>query len=190
MFVSNSDIVKKGTYLFLAIYYPLIMWSSFILIRLYAKRKRKAIKSIVVDRNGIHYQFVYGKFESILFEQLERSPEYDSTDIDWHPRSRHTREYLYGFIAGEQKIIDFQCAAAPFFYLMKNRRQLRAHFLQGVELFRPDLKISPDLYRTFFIHPETYEFDRKSYGLNIMGIIISITIILLGIYLLMKYRFG
>ncbi len=45
--------------------------------------------------------------------------------------------------------------------VVKNKFTLYTHFLHGISVFRPDLKIDPMALKTFSIDPNTWEVNKK-----------------------------
>ena len=57
-------------------------------------------------------------------------------------------------------------------------------------LFRPDIRVSPNVYSAFFINPETFKFDKKDYWETMALIGVCIILILLAIEWHLQHRFG
>ena len=78
----------------------------------------------------------------------------------------------------QERTVSFQNTDIFYTSISTNSRELRQHFLQGVTLYRPDLRIADSVYTDFFINPSSFEFDKKGYKKTmIIALIISIIIL-------------
>ncbi len=179
------------------IYYPLLIVLSYFVVRFLKRRKRKSIRHIKVNCEGVFYELIDGTEESLRFDQFEISSNdhivYDvfiDSKLQFTGDATYRQAYLKVFLKGnEQKVRPFHPDVA-YSYYAGNSRKLRNHFIQGVTLFRPDLRIAPNVYSEFSIHPETFEFDKKVYWQAVVFAIIFIILLFIGIEWYMKYRFG
>lgn len=79
--------------------------------------------------------------------------------------------------------------------VVKNKAALYAHFIHGISVFRPDLKIDPMALRNFSIDPDTWEI-KKSKGISKGGwfLLLAVFIVVGGILgitrLLFLYKTG
>jgi len=193
-----DDTIEGGQlFAFGIIYYPIVIWLSYIAVRYLKRIKSKAVRHITVNREGIFYEQLNGTVESLLYSQLAKSSDdfniYDvfiGSNLVYTGTSTYRQTFLKVFLKGnEQKVRPFHGDVA-YSYYAGNSRTLRSHFIQGVTLFRPDLRIAPNVYSEFSIHPETFEFDKKVYWQAIVVAIIFIILLFIGIEWYMKYRFG
>lgn len=106
-----------------------------------ARKKNKY--SIVVNDNGA---FIYAPdgliYEQFLYSELCCSTENPYSDITLRRNTRNTTPGLFVYKIGKHEncvkhIMSFQFE----YYAIKNRFELYRHFLKGIRLFRPDLKI-------------------------------------------------
>lgn len=193
-----DDTIEGGQFFaFGIIYYPIVIWLSYIAVRHLKRIKSRAVRHITVNREGIFYEQLDGTVESLLYSQLEVSSDdmivYDifiDSNLVYTGNSMISQRFLKVFLQGnEQEVRPFH-PGVVYSYYAGNSRTLRSHFIQGITLFRPDLRIAPNVYSEFSIHPETFEFDKKVYWQAIVMAIIFIILIFIGIEWYMKYRFG
>lgn len=62
-------------------------------------------------------------------------------------------------------------------YVVKNKLSLYAHFMQGITVLRPDLKIDPLALRNFSIDPVTWEVNKKGTSLGGWLLILAVLIV-------------
>lgn len=178
------------------IYYPIILGMTYLAVRYLKRIKGNAVRHITVNRHGVFYKKLNGMVESLQYSELEKSTGPDVYDVFIGSRLIPTGEtifrqtFLNVFLKGyEQKVQVFHLDVG-YSYYARNSRLLRSTFIQGIVLFRPDLRIAPNIYTEFSIHPETFEFDKKEYWKMVAIAIIFIIIVFIGIEWYMKYRFG
>jgi len=197
LFYIDGTIEGRQLFAFGIIYYPIVIWLSYIALRYLIRIKSKAVRHITVNREGIFYEQLDGTVESLLYSQLAKSSNdfniYDvfiGSNLVYTGNSTYRQTFLKVFLKGnEQKVRPFHPDVA-YSYYAGNSRKLRSHFIQGITLFRPDLRIAPNVYSEFSIHPQTFEFDKKVYWQAIVVAIIFIILLFIGIEWYMKYRFG
>lgn len=197
LFYTDGTIDQEQLLVFGMFYYPLLIVLSYFVVRFLKRRKRKSVRHIKVNCEGIFYELLDGTEESLRFDQLEVSSEdYIVYDVFIDSKLRYTgnttvrQVFLKVFINGKKhKVRDFQ-PDLGYSYYARNSRILRSHFLRGIALFRPDLRIDPYIYSEFSIDPDTYEFDKKGYWKAIILATLFVILIYMGIEWYMKYRFG
>src|SRR5690606_33167800 len=102
----------------------------------------------------------------------------------------YRQTFLKVFLKGSEKTVRYFHPDMAYSYYAENSRLLRSLFIQGITLFRPDLRIAANVYSEFSIHPQTFEFDKKGYWKAIVIAIIFIIFVFISIEWYMKYRFG
>ncbi|KAF2338342.1 hypothetical protein [Flavobacterium tistrianum] len=185
----NSPL-SNGELIFDLIYFPLLLWGVWALYKNYQRQKEKKVVLISVDHNGLHHQQSDGTVKSVLYKEMERSGESYVNDIDWKVGTKYSPGYIFGFKNGLKVPIHFSTAENGLSYVPKNKYQLTGHFLQGVTLFCPHLKISPTVYTSNFINPKTFEFDKKAQRIAYFIAFILVIIILIAVDLFLKYTKG
>ncbi len=71
---------------------------------------------------------------------------------------------------------------------LKNRYDLIGHFLKGVHVFRPDLKINPEVYKDFYLDEKTLRYAPENLKNDMKVKIITIAVVILVI-LAFRYFF-
>jgi len=197
LFYIDGTIEGGQLFAFGIIYYPIMIWLSYIAIRYLKRIKSKAVRHIGVNREGIFYDQMDGAVESLLYNQLEVSSDdmiaYDvfiGSNLVHTGTTTYSQTFLKVFLKGNQQKVRFFHPDVVYSYYAGNSPLLRSHFIQGITLFRPDLRIAPNVYSEFSIHPKTFDFDKKEYWKSIIMAIIFIILLFIGIEWYMKYRFG
>lgn len=137
------------------------------------KRKRMAHK-IVINNSGIFYYNAHQQVVSeILYSQLSSSGrDYDITTIS---TSKGLRFLLEISVQDEKeghmtKRIEMSLPVR----VIHNRYHLYAHFLKGISMFRPDLKIDPKVFLDYSIDKETWQVIDKSSTLFLLLIFLAV----------------
>lgn len=188
--LEHNSRLSNGEIIFNCIYFPLLLLGIWALYKNYQKQRLKKVTLISVDRFGLHHHQFDGKIQSVLYKDLEASTEAYVSDIDRKTGTKYTAGYIFGFKEGKRIPIHFATSENGLSYLPKNKNQLTAHFLQGVALFCPHIKVSKAVYADYFINPETFEFNAKAQRITYLIIFILLMIILLAIDLFTKYAKG
>lgn len=179
------------------IYYPIVIWLGYIAIRYLKRIKSKAVRHITVNSKGVFFEKINGTVEPLLYSQLEISSNYNivydvfiGSNLIYTGNTNYRQTFLKVFLKGNEQKVHFFHPDVAYSYYARNSRLLRSHFIQGITLFRPDLRIAPNVYSEFSIHPQTFEFDKKGYWKAIVIAIIFIILVFIGIEWYMKCRFG
>ncbi|RXM41218.1 hypothetical protein BOQ62_01375 [Chryseobacterium sp. CH21] len=64
---------------------------------------------------------------------------------------------------------------------LKNRYDLIGHFLKGIKMFRPDLKIDPEVYKDFYLDEKTLRYTPENLKSDMKVKIITIAVIIVVI---------
>ncbi|MFD2909019.1 hypothetical protein ACFSX9_09740 [Flavobacterium ardleyense] len=177
--------------IFIPVYYLVLTLLIVKLIEHILKVKPTAIEYIIVDKIGVHYHRLDGEIESVFYKNLERSPLGIVYDI--YPRTvalSTAPALLIVRINRLEHAINFRKTDLFYSYYTKNHRALLAHFIKGVKIFRPDLRISSSVYSEFCIDEKTMQFNKRLYWKTIAMVLVFLIIVIICIELYMKYRFG
>ncbi|MEI3789972.1 MULTISPECIES: hypothetical protein [unclassified Chryseobacterium] len=125
----------------------LFVWLLMVQIR--EKSTTKIIRA-TVDKTGIHHYSNQGLVKSIQYSQLMPNPENGEYDIFIYLDQSDTDMDLcfYVFDDAVNKVVRKALFIEGDIVII-NGNSLKKHFLKGISLFRPDLKIAPgvlDLY--------------------------------------------
>lgn len=181
-----------GEIIFLIIAYFILTGLYWYAFQYLKKTSSRAIVQIEVNQIGIHYKHYNGTISSVLY--LDYSDNYYIKDL--HTVSTYkgptllkvfwidpdTGKTIARTVTFDTDIINGQYTG--------NKSDLIGRFILGVRLFRPDLMVCDSVYSNFYIHKETFAFDRKGHRKVMVGAAITISIILYLIYLYTTYRFS
>ncbi|GEN72278.1 hypothetical protein [Chryseobacterium lathyri] len=125
----------------------LFVWLLMVQIR--EKSTTKIIRA-TVDKTGIHHYSNQGLVKSIQYSQLMSNPENGEYDIFIYLDQSDTDMDLcfYVFDDAVNKVVR-KALFIEGDIVITNGNSLKKHFLKGISMFRPDLKIAPgvlDLY--------------------------------------------
>ncbi|WP_217602323.1 hypothetical protein [Chitinophaga sp. GbtcB8] len=145
-------------------------------VLLYLILKGKRYTTITVDKDGVQFYNQYTKTIVKTLQWHSFSKALGSTKIRdlTHDVNKETTSgmvngarissdhfqwwYMQDGIPVSQK--ETFRGAHPFHVFFANRGELIAAFMKGLKQYRPDLKVDPLLFITFFIDPNTYEHQR------------------------------
>ena len=149
------------------------------------RNKDEKISGLLINHQGILFLNRNDKILSeTKFQDLTRSQDPYTKDIFSESASNgkygNFRKNLYAFEKNgngkpKKKLINLDVIP------LKNRYDLIGHFLKGVQTFRPDLKINPDVYRDFYLDEKTLRYSPVSLKSDLKVKIITIAVIILVI---------
>lgn len=124
----------------------LFVW---LLITQLRKKPVQKITQIGVDSLGIHYYSNQNLVRSIKYTELMPRPENEKYDvfIPFDDSDISLCFYLLDEISDKLKL---QALVLDIDFVITNGNSLKKHFIEGIIIFRPDLKIDPgifDLYK-------------------------------------------
>lgn len=144
----------------------------------------------MVDDQGIHYEKADGTTDEVLYSRIRNLNLSDTYDVQL---TSQNKTYLIAVFTdtGYEKI-NFNNLDPGLSYYPRNKRALRAGFIQRIRHFRPELKVDPRIYEEFCIHPETFQFDPKAFWKLVMtaAAILFGMLTLSGIFLLAVLYFS
>ncbi|WP_336959642.1 hypothetical protein [Chryseobacterium contaminans] len=166
----------------------LVCWTISLLIlipviRYYIIKRKRLSNKIVVNNMGLlFYNSKNEVTEQILYAELRSSKQnFDIYMVT--PIGSSMNPFLEVTLQQEKKDNDIKRIDMNLpLHVVKNKVALYAHFIHGISVFRPDLKIDPMTLRTFSIDPNTWEINRRkgiSRGswLFILAVIVALGII-------------
>ncbi|WET49365.1 hypothetical protein PYS58_22880 [Chryseobacterium indologenes] len=177
----------------------LVCWTLSLLIlipviRYYIIRRKKIARKIIVDSSGLlFYNSKNEVTEQILYNEL--CPSKQTFDIyTVIPVGSSMIPLLEITLQQEKKDDEIKRIDMNLpLHLVKNKIVLYAHFIHGISVFRPDLKIDPAVLKTFSIDPNTWEV-KKSKGVSlgswlfILVVIVAICVIIGITYLMIEIK--
>lgn len=162
--------------------------------------KTAAYTNVKIDDSGIHY---YNKLNGKTVKQyawkdFEKTPGKNEYDVVRHTTSGYVNNarisadwVLWWFKEGDRiRSHQENFKGGHPLYMIQNSKALIGKCLQMLTYYRPDLKIDPLLYSTFFIDKKTFTFERQTYIKTWAAALVLIVIILILIDCWTKYRFG
>ena len=188
-FYADGTVSGEGTIVFSTFYYPFMIWMSVLIFRHIKRSRGDSPVRIRVNKEGIVYEKVNGSVEVLRYKDLDAS--YNRVivfDIFAKKMGRYGPTVLRVFYDGLERSVRFHTDVGHSYY-PGNVRELRSHFIRGITLFRPDLRVASYVYSVFFINPETFEFDKKDYWKTMVFVGIFMILILLAIECYMEHRF-
>ena len=189
-FYADGTVSGEGTIAFSVLYYPFMIWISVLVFRHIQRSRRDSPVHIRVNKEGIVYDKVNGSVEVLRYKDLDAS--YNRVivfDVFAKKIGRYGPTVLWVFYGGWERSVRFHTDVG-YSYYPGNVRELRSHFIRGISLFRPDLRVASHVYSDFFINPETFEFDKKDYWKTMILVGVFIILIFLAIEWYMQHRFG
>lgn len=172
----------------------LICWaiSLFILIpvtRQYIIKRKSIARRIVVDSTGILFYNSKNEItEKILYTALRPSKQnFDVYTIS--PIGSGIAPLLEITVQPEKKNESTQRIDMNLpFRIVKNKPSLYAHFMHGISVFRPDLRIDPSALKSFSVNSDTWKVDHK--GVSLAGwllilMVLLITCVIIGFVILL-----
>jgi len=167
------------------VYYPALAFGLYRFF-LYQKRIRKrVVRKIEVDDQGIHYERADGTTDKILYSNLKKYSLSDEYDVSISPR--HKTYILKVNDNGSAAEVDFNGMDAGHSTYIGNLKALRRRYIQGIVYFRPDLRINPLVYDVFYINPVDFTFDHKKFWISLAQ---TFTIMILFCLVLGSILFG
>lgn len=143
------------------VYYPALAFGLYRFFRYQKILRKKVIREIRVDNQGIHYERADGTIDQILYHDLEKYSLPDVYDVSFSPRNK--MYVLNVKHKGFSADVDFDGTDAGYCYYFGNLKALRRRYIQGIVRFRPDLRINPMIYEVYYINPADFTFDKKKY---------------------------
>nr|WP_121271709.1 hypothetical protein [Pedobacter schmidteae] len=180
-----------GVVVLMGCYDLLLVWLLWLMVKYMRRNLGKSVVKIVVDGRGIHYHRLDGSAESLLYLALEKSGD-SFADGDVFAKTvgigESAKRVLMVRSGKAERRVTFHTHIVSYFTV--NRRELLVHFLRGIVLFRPDLKIEASVYASFYIRRDTMEFDKKGYWLVMVGVVVFLVLFFLVLDWYMRYRTG
>lgn len=163
------------------------------------KHKTTAYTHINIDDKGIHYFNARSNTTVKHYRWSDfRKNSQKEFDVERHTTSGFVNNakvssdwVLWWSKEGEQvKAHKENFKGGHIFYMIANSKALIGKCLEMLAYHRPDLKIDPLLFSTFFIDKKTFAFERQRYLRTWMMVAVFIIIVLVLIEFYMDYRFG
>lgn len=165
------------------LYPALVCWGISLLILVLAvnsyivKRKKIACKIVINDHGLLFYNAKNEITDQILYAELQISSQnfdvYTVTPVGGSIAPLLEVTVRPDKMEKATRRIDMNLSLR----VVKNKFTLYAHFLHGISVFRPDLKIDPMALKTFSIDPNTWEVNKK--GTSLGGWLLILTALII-----------
>lgn len=159
-------------------------------VKHYIIKRNPVASKIIINETGLLYCNSKGEIASkILYSDLIASgKEFDVLSV--LPPSSGVMPMLEVFTASEKEgRAALRIEMNLPLHVVSDRLILYAHFLQGISIFRPDLKIAPQVFQNYFIDPKTWKVNRKSAGYLFL-ILVSGVLLICGLILWIVMTFA
>ncbi|MGE8513922.1 MAG: hypothetical protein ACN6N7_14555 [Chryseobacterium culicis] len=143
------------------LYYPALAFGLYRFFLYQKKIRKRVVRKIRVDDQGIHYKRADGTTDQILYQNLKKYCFSDEYDVSITPRNKIY--VLWVNDGGSVAEVDFDGIEAGYSSYIGNLKALRRRYIQGIVYFRPDLHIDPLVYDVYYINPVDFTFDKKKY---------------------------
>lgn len=131
----------------------LIVFITWLLIAQFKSKSKKKITHVIVDKEGLHHYGNEELIKTINYNDLVAAPQNGRYDVFlYSPPGSDTNRDLCIYIRDEQsrmpvrKIVSFDSDT-----VITNGNQLLTHFIKGIVLFRPGLRIEPGVLELYKI---------------------------------------
>ncbi len=147
----NAGNVPAGIKILIAVFALLLLYFFGRLLISMKKEKKHTITRVVVNNTGLHHYVNESPVKSITYEAMARNPENGIYDILLDDPGDTDRPYeicIFVYEAGMDKIRR-KLVLLEAGFVIANGNLLKRHFLNGISVFRPDLKIAPNVLTHF-----------------------------------------
>lgn len=122
----------------------LVIW---LLMKQMQQKGGRKITQIVVDSLGLHDYSNQDLVRSLKYSELMADPGNGKYDI-FIPMDQADADYTVSFYVFDDAIntIKLQAFTLNVDHVITNGNELRRHFIKGIMMFRPDLKIAPGVF--------------------------------------------
>ncbi|MFN1216354.1 hypothetical protein ACKW6Q_05135 [Chryseobacterium kwangjuense] len=125
-----------------------IIWLvGWLLMKQRKEKTGRKITQIVVDNEGIHDYSDQDLVRSLKYSELMSDPENGKYDI-FIPRDQTDADYTVCFYVFDDALntVKLKAFTLNIDHVITNGNELRKHFIKGILMFRPDLKIAPGVF--------------------------------------------
>lgn len=160
-----------GTLIFVICYELCFFFLCRWLVKLWQRRKDKAVIKMWVDEKGLHRRQKDGIVLSVLYSKLRCVPKEGNYDVYTRQigSGKYSRTALMANYMNEKGDImpvevEFNMNVWYGFF-PGNIMELRAAFFQNMNSYR-EIRINPDVYIHYNINPDTFQFEAKKYWIR------------------------
>ncbi len=149
-------------------------------IRYYIIRRKRIANKIVVNSSGLlFYNSKNEIVEQVLYPELCSSKQhFDIYTVT--PIGSSIIPLLEVTVQQEKKDNETRRLDMNLpLHVLKNKFTLYAHFMYGISVFRPDLKIDPIALRSFSIDPDTWKVNKRK-NISLGGWLLILTALIIS----------
>lgn len=130
----------------------LLLWFFGWLFMQEKKKSRNKVTRITVDCRGLHHYINENVMKSLLFSSLQsnyQDGEYDIMLSVPQGESDHPYHILFFTLNNDLNVVQETAFLLDADFIITNGNQLKKHFLKGLMIFRPDLRIDPGILKIY-----------------------------------------
>jgi hypothetical protein len=148
VFILNSgQIIIELKILIIVVLILIIAFFVWLLLMQSQEKPGKKITQVVIDRQGVHDYSDQDLVRTLKYSELMPNPENGEYDI-LIPKDQNDTDitvcfYLFDDVLNKIRLQEFRLNVDD---MIINGKSLKKHFLKGIIIFRPDLKIDPGVF--------------------------------------------
>lgn len=144
--ILSSKVIIEVKILILVLTLLVIWLFVWLLNRQIQKRREKRITQIVIDSQGVHDYSNQELVRSLKYTELMPNPENGKYDVFIHSGQDTDMTLCFYVSDPATHEIKLQGFALNADFVITNGNALKKHFVKGIIIFRPDLKIDPGVF--------------------------------------------
>lgn len=165
----------------------IVLISVFYLIRFYHKNLKSTPIRIIVNEKGIlYYNSEHEIVRSILYADLlpGQTRSYKKDIYTEYSSQKYAEKNLIVNIKQNGLIVQTVVSINLDLYILSNRYVMYAHFIKGIQTFRPDLTIDHLVYGNYYIDQKSQLYSRANQKRDIKAMLLLALVLCSIIYLL------
>jgi len=107
--------------------------------------KKNKITKVIVDQKGLHHYEDEILIESLTFESLHSNPELRNYDVVVSEGEDTAYNICVYYFDNSRNAVLYKEIIFKTPFSIRNAKELKRHFIEGVLKFRSDLKVSPQV---------------------------------------------
>jgi hypothetical protein len=155
----NTDIKILATLITIL----LLVFFTWLLIRQTKTKRRKKITEVIVDSKGFHHYSNKELASTIGYDDLETGPPTTPFDVFLHD-TPETAPTLCVYVLDKQSAMPARKGVfIESDVVITNGKTLLSHFVKGIIVFRPDLRIQPGVLDFYGLFPDQVKGEYNSF---------------------------
>lgn len=129
----------------------LIVFITWLLIAQFKSKPQKKITHVIVDKEGLHHYRNGELIKTINYNDLQVAPQNGRYDVFLYnlPGSETYPDVCIYIFDEQSKMPVRKAVSLDSDTVITNGNQLLRHFIKGISLFRPGLRIEPGVFELF-----------------------------------------